>query len=377
MRNKARIEPYIAAQELDWSAYLERLSTILEQAGKETWRALYYLPKLYVTHNWGPVLREERDWFRNERGPSTFKRTDKRDIITEYKEEELIYDPEYGEEVAHYARLAVPTLPDGVEAFLTVALPVFDLKKWDIKRVMDRVKRLVREAIVDCPTPQEAPGMLLADSPRVLPVSKGSWTKFHIAISGMRSRDVGRILSEFKSALHRVLESRPDSSSDVKAIVPPEWRFLLHAQEAAFRRDIQRYLLYQLHGRSVRQIAYLEQHEKRGNRVKNLPRKIGRKVPNESGVWKSIARIYQAVHGKPLGARRRRLDTPAEGIPPYYCPLPGHKGGSACPENCSNWQAFRSVVGSTLPTDTTGKSRLEHAPPAPAIRHKKAIRPDY
>jgi len=228
MRDKTRIEPRIAAQELDWSAYLKRLGTILEQAGKEDWRALYYLPQPYVAYNWGPVLRAEREWFRNEHGPSTFKRTDERDIITEYKKEELIYDPEYGEEVAHYARLAVPTLPEGVEAFLTVALPVFDLKKWDIKRVMDRVKRLVREAIVNCPTPQEAPGMLLADSPRVLKISKGSWTKFHIAISGMRSRDVGRILSEFKSALHRVLESRPDSSSDVKAIVPPEWRTYTH-----------------------------------------------------------------------------------------------------------------------------------------------------
>ena len=355
MRNKTRIEPRIAAQELDWSAYLKRLGTILEQAGKEDWRALYYLPQPYVAHNWGPVLREEREWFRNERGSSIFKRTDERDIITEYLEAVPIYDPEHEEEDTIYSRLVVPTLPDGVEAFLTVALPVFDLKKWDIKRVMDRVKRLVREAIVNCPTLQEAPGMLLADSPRVLKISKGSWTKFHIAISGMRSRDVGRILSEFKSALHRVLESRPDSSSDVKAIVPPEWRFLLHAQEAAFRRDIERYLLYQLHGRSVRQIAYLEQHEKRGNRVKNLPRKIGRKVPKESGVWESIARIYEAVHRKPLSARRRRLDTPAEGNPPYQCDKPNHQGGAACPRQCSNFQAWWGRVSPTLPIETTGK----------------------
>ncbi len=127
MRDKARIEPYIAAQELDWSAYLKRLFTILERAGKEDWRAFLYLPKLYVAYNWGPVLHEEREWFRNEHGPSTFKRTDKRDIITEYLSEEPIYDPEYEEEFTGYTRLAVPTLPEGVEAFLTVALPVFDL----------------------------------------------------------------------------------------------------------------------------------------------------------------------------------------------------------------------------------------------------------
>ena len=34
MKDKARIEPDIASQDLDWSAYLKRLWKILELAGK-------------------------------------------------------------------------------------------------------------------------------------------------------------------------------------------------------------------------------------------------------------------------------------------------------------------------------------------------------
>lgn len=351
--SKKRREPLKHLVQPDWSVLRKRLETILKLKGQDELQTLLldrYLPPLPVLYNWAPLYRGEREEFRADHGPSVFKGTSRRAAVLDFIEEEIIVDPETEEEHLTYTRLARCTLPDDVEAFLTVFVPVADFKVGrDIKRVMDPVRRLVREAIAECPTPEEARGMRLVERPLVLTDSIGPpapWIAFHIAVSGLQG--VNGIMREFEQAFKAALRTaRP---TDSVGIVPPEWRFLLHAQEVTFKRDLEWYRLYQVEGYSVRQIAFLEEQKRLGKPVHDPPPTIGREVQNESGVWESIARIYEAVHGRPLDARRRRLDTPAEGVAPYHC----ETHGTRCPRGCPTLQRWWEIVQQTLPTDAGG-----------------------
>ena len=342
--------------ELDWSAYHLRLNELLKlkiDSGILKPSALPLLsgwgPGLYTAYNWFPFYAEDR------RKLTRFRTTQE----IEFDPWPIAVDPDTGESNLLFPG---PTLPAGVDAFLTVRLPLIDLNKRDITRVAGPFRKLLHEVLRNHPTTKEAPAMLMSVPPQRAfleppspPEGEHSLVTFRVAISGMTTRDVGRTVTSFKAALHKAIETRftENEVSDQVPFVP--WPFLLHAQDDAFRRDISRYLLYHANGLSVRQIAYLEEHEKRGGPVKRMPRKIRRRVANESGVWESIARIYHAVHRKPLNARRRRLDTPAEGMPEYRCEKQRHKGGEACPPTCPTLQTWWRKIESTLPVESTGK----------------------
>jgi hypothetical protein len=52
-----------------------------------------------------------------------------------------------------------PALPVGFPAFVMLRIPVSHLNQWDVGDIVDAIRQLLVEAIEECPTPAEAPGM--------------------------------------------------------------------------------------------------------------------------------------------------------------------------------------------------------------------------
>ena len=144
--------------------------------------------------------------------------------------------------------------------------------------------------------------------------------------------------------------------------VPAPLRFLRHAQDKAFERDVERYRLYTAEGLSFRQIARLEQQHRGYDSIDEAAiAQVRRKrssspVRGESAVRMSVTRIAKVVQPQASAhARRRRLETPAVGVQPYACA----DHGQDCPETCPNLRRWWDAVKATLPTSTTGKLRRE------------------
>jgi hypothetical protein len=111
------------------------------------------------------------------------------------------------------------------------------------------------------------------------------------------------------------------------------------------------------HGLKFRQIAYLEEAERRGQHL--LPSslqgmKIGKSILGEDGVEDSVQTIYTAIHRTPYRARRRRIDTPVQGLEQYSCSI--HPLGD-CPEDCPNVLAFLQAFDAAASTATTGRGK--------------------
>jgi hypothetical protein len=146
--------------------------------------------------------------------------------------------------------------------------------------------------------------------------------------------------------------------------LPPEWHpfpkdldFLRTISWEDFERDLKRFDLHMKHGLEFRQIAYLEEAERQGQHL--LPSslqhiRIGTSIPGEDGAEKSVKRVYTAIHRKPYRARRKRIDTPAQGLGEYCCST--HPLGD-CPESCPNVLAFLQAFNTTAPTATTGRGK--------------------
>lgn len=79
-----------------------------------------------------------------------------------------------------------------------------------------------------------------------------------------------------------------------------------------------------------------------------------RKQWSPDQVERNVKRIYRAVYRTNYIARRRRLDTPAQGVRLYNCPA--HQRGD-CPEGCQYMNSWYRRVNRALPTDTTGSGR--------------------
>jgi len=122
-----------------------------------------------------------------------------------------------------------------------------------------------------------------------------------------------------------------------------------------FTRDLQRYDLHMQHGYPFRYIAWLETQERAGHQAHpSVPHPIGTEIPGEDGVEKSVKRIYTAIHRTPYRARRRPLDTPAQGLDEYACP--SHPLGD-CPEDCPSLTDFMERFNASAPTATTGRGK--------------------
>jgi hypothetical protein len=97
-------------------------------------------------------------------------------------------------------------------------------------------------------------------------------------------------------------------------------------------------------------IAAYDLHMREGLKLAETARRLGR---SQTRIEADVKRIYRAIHRKGYTARRRRLDTPAEGIEKYHCPQHGRE----CPEKCAHMNAWLERANRALPNETTGTGR--------------------
>ena len=236
------------------------------------------VPRTEMSYNWAPYDAQSRRDIRESEGAEAFK---------ECKDLEL---------ESHHE----PALPAGVPAFVTIQVPVSPMKVWGIDKIVASIGEVLRDALRNCPSQDEAPLM--------------------------------------------------------RGTIPPQREFLFNAHEPVLRKDIERYKLYTQHGLTFRQIAAFEYAREKGRpiAIENIPKKIKIDVPKESAVCESVTRIYEAIYLKPFyQARRRRLDAPAKGFSEYTCP----EHGRDCHEECQHLKEWLTKVNRTLPTDHTGAGK--------------------
>jgi hypothetical protein len=175
-----------------------------------------------------------------------------------------------------------------------------------------------------------------------------------IDLSKVNQHDLERIASAVKERVRQALRSLPpdvaaDHSPDIPAL-----KFLRARSKKGFYQDLRRYDLHTGYGLSYRLIAFLETQELKGYPMPATPqrRRVGRSVPGDDAVERSVKRIYRAIHRKTYQARRRRLDAPAHDRAPYYCPTHGNE----CPDmTCPHLQRWWTQIMPSLPTDGTGR----------------------
>lgn len=231
-------------------------------------------PRIVVSFNWAPYLADMRKW-----APT-------REVFKPYKGYEV--PQEFG-----------PAVPHEVPAIVTIRVPVSQMKAWDVKPITKLIGDVLRDALVNRPSSDEAPTMA--------------------------------------------------------RVLPPEREFLVHCREPEFQRDVGRYKLHMQRGLTFRQIAWLEVSRKLGTElsIESLPRMMSFAVPGESSVREAVQRIYKALFLEPYRARRRRIDAPAKGVTEYRC----GKHGQDCPDTCSYLKRWFNDMQRMLPSDTTGKER--------------------
>lgn len=185
---------------------------------------------------------------------------------------------------------------------------------------------------------------------------------FSVDLTRISLWDLAKLSMEFKKVLRHYLKNRPPLS-DETTTDPPELIFLRTVRPELFERDLRRFDLHFLCALSYRLIAQLEgSDEALAANTAHRQRVVGQKIPAESSVASSVQRIYRAINRKEYKAKRRRLDSPAEGILLYACPSHGNDCSSDCPY-LKEWK-FR--VFPTLPSDSTGQSFLTSPFPNPS-----------
>jgi hypothetical protein len=171
---------------------------------------------------------------------------------------------------------------------------------------------------------------------------------------------VSELTEKFTSIVNDALQNLPKEWNPF----PEELQFLRTISWEDFERDLHRFDLYMKQGLNFRQIACLEEAERRGRHL--LPsslqgKKIGMSIPGEDGIEKSVKKIIKAIDRTPktseqksYQARRRHIDTPAQGQEHFFCPA--HPRG--CPTlDCPHLKEWMERVNATLPTDSTGRGK--------------------
>jgi hypothetical protein len=282
------------------AAMLRDIRSVFEERKRElgpiTWVHLLdefvtMIPRIEVSYNWAPYDAHMRKEIRGRHGAKAFKACTKMEV-------------DNGRE---------PTLPVGIPAFVTIRVPLSPMKTWGLDQIVNQIKGVIRDALKNCPSRKEAPGMV--------------------------------------------------------GTIPPKREFLVNAHDSALEKDIERFKLYMNQALSFRQIAYLEFRRRDGKAidVSTVPKAIRAKVAGESAVCESVTRIYEAIYLKPFtGSRRRRLDAPGQGMSVYDCP----QHDQDCSKGCGYMKSWLKKVSRILPTDFTGsgrrmaraKSRRPHKP---------------
>lgn len=149
---------------------------------------------------------------------------------------------------------------------------------------------------------------------------------FEIDTAHITGRNLQDIVTEMKKIFRTVFRhtARQDGALN----------FLLTITPKAFLRAITAYDLHMCKGLRFAEIAK-------------------RKEWSPDQVERDVKRIYRAIYRKDYTARRRRLDTPAEGIGLYNCPAHGRD----CSKGCQYMSSWLKKVNRVLPTDTTGSGR--------------------
>src|SRR5262249_32278011 len=85
-----------------------------------------------------------------------------------------------------------------------------------------------------------------------------------VGVSELNERDIALFSQMFQTVLREAIRESPTpkEAPGMDLTVPAPLRFLRHAQDKAFERDVERYRLYTAEGLSFRQIARLEQQHR-------------------------------------------------------------------------------------------------------------------
>src|SRR5262245_38953114 len=218
--------PYVT--EPDWSPYRSRLAELLKVSGKKE-VVLVQGPVIYPTYNWYPYHAKDRQRIAKE----TFQATS--GVVLDAAP--CHTDPDTGEIIL---RLAQPTLPSDVAAFVTLRIPVSQLDERSLPAVIEATKVRLADAMKNRPTADEAPNMALV---------------------------------------------RP---------IPPQREFLLRRRDEVFTKDLERFKLY-MQGLTFRQIAAIEYKATKGKVISSASvAQRGKEMPTERSVSESIHLIYEA-----------------------------------------------------------------------------------
>jgi len=224
--------PYVTKP--DWGPYHSRLAELLKVSGKKE-VVLVEGPVIYTTYNWYPYYAKDRQRIAHE----TFQATSG----VELDAAPCHTDPDTGEIIL---RLAQPTLPSDVAAFVTLRIPVSQLDERSLPAVIEATKVRLADAMKNRPTADEAPNMALV---------------------------------------------RP---------IPPQREFLLRRRDEVFTKDLERFKLY-MQGLTFRQIAAIEYKATKGKVISSASvARVGKEMPTERSVSESIHLIYEAIYLRPL-----------------------------------------------------------------------------
>jgi hypothetical protein len=154
-----------------------------------------------------------------------------------------------------------------------------------------------------------------------------------VDLAGITTRNLEDIVVEIKKVLGTVL---PLAHKASKRNNPKELDFLRTITPRVFTLALRAYDLHIDEGLSFVKIA---------RKLKS----DGFRISAQS-VEENVKKLHRAIFRAPYTAKRRRIDTPAQGVPVYDCP--DHQ--RACPETCQHMKQWESRIYKTLPTDFTG-----------------------
>ncbi len=163
------------------------------------------------------------------------------------------------------------------------------------------------------------------------PLDQAHTVNIKVDLAELTTRNLKDLAVEVAKLLRAALQLAPNAP---RGRDPHALAFLRTITPRAFDRALKAYDLHVSEGLTLAETA---------RRLKMSPTRV------EEGV----KQIYLAIHRTRYTARRRRLDTPAQGMPEYHCP----QHGRDCPDSCPYMMDWWQRVNRTLPTDTTGSGR--------------------